>query len=219
MGLQQDLDRVSAEFRQKASPERVAVYEEKVEDLKAQFAQRRTLGVGDRAPLFELPGARGKPVSLLGSLKSGPVVLTFYRGGWCPYCNLQLAAYQRVLPEIEALGARFVAVSPQTPDASLSTAEKNALGFDVLSDKGNVVAQAYGLVYSLPTELREMLAAAGKALPDVNGEDSWELPVPATFVIAGDGRVALADVQADHRIRLDPAHALRALRSLAPARA
>ena len=121
-------------------------------------------------------------MSLYDLLQSGPAVVTFYRGGWCPYCNIQLRAYQAVLPDITELGARLVAISPQLPDGSLSTAEANELTFDVLSDLGNDVARRFGLVWSLAEELRAALRSNNKALPDINGDDSWELPVPATYV-------------------------------------
>lgn len=140
-------------------------------------------------------------------------MLTFYRGGWCPYCNLQLRAYQAALPQIAALGARLVAISPQLPDNSLGTVEKNALTFDVLSDAGNTVARSYGLVYALPAELREALRSNDKALSRINGDESWELPVPATYVIGKDGRVLLASLHIDYRTRLEPEAILAALRT------
>ena len=149
--------------------------------------------------------------------RRGPRSVTFYRGGWCPYCNIQLRAYQAILPEITARGARLVAISPQLPDGSLSTAEANELTFDVLSDVGNSVARTFGLVWSLPEELRAALLSNNKALPGVNGDDSWELPVPATYVIARDGRVAFAAIDVDYRNRLEPDAILTALRSLRPA--
>lgn len=145
-------------------------------------------------------------------LLQGPVVLTFYRGAWCPYCNLQLRAYQAILPQVAAWGARLVAISPQRPDNSLGTAEKNALTFDVLSDAGNEVARRYGLVYALPGELRDALRANDKALSTINGDESWELPVPATYVIGEDGRVLLASLHVDYRTRLEPEAMLAALR-------
>jgi peroxiredoxin len=115
-----------------------------------------------------------------------------------------------------ALGARLVAISPQLPDGSLSTAEANELTFDVLSDVGNRVARSFGLVWSLSEELREALRSNNKALPGINGDDSWELPVPATYVVARDGRVALAAVDVDYRSRLEPDAILATLRSLRP---
>ena len=153
-------------------------------------------------------------IALPEALHSGAVVLAFYRGGWCPYCDLQLRAYQSALPTIVQLGARLIAVSPQLPDGSLSTAEKNRLEFDVLSDVGNGVARSFGLVYSLPEELREALRSNGKDLTGINGDESWELPVPATFVIAPDRRVMLAHVDVDYRRRLAPEDIIAALRSL-----
>lgn len=147
-------------------------------------------------------------------LRLGPVILTFYRGGWCPYCNIQLRAYQSVLPQISASGARLVAISPQLPDNSLDTANKNALTFDVLSDVRNEVARSYGLVYSLPEEVRAALRSNNKALPSINGDQSWELPVPATYVIARDQHVALAYIEVDYRKRLEPEALLTCLKSL-----
>ena len=141
-------------------------------------------------------------------------LLTFYRGGWCPYCNIQLRAYQAILPEMAALGARLVAISPQLPDGSLTTAQTNALTFDILSDAGNSVARRFGLVYALPEDLREALRSNNKALPAINGDGSWELPVPATYVIAPDGRIVLAGIEVDYRKRLEPDAILAAVKAL-----
>jgi peroxiredoxin len=214
MGLQQQLDAFRAEFARTAPAGRPALYEAKIEELRAGFAQERAIRTGDAAPDFSLPDPRGRDVALAALLAAGPVVVTFYRGGWCPYCNIQLRAYQAVLPEMTALGARLVAISPQLPDGSLSTAEANHLTFDVLSDVGNRVARRFGLVWSLPEELRAALRSNNKGLPGINGDDSWELPVPATYVIARDGRVALAAIDVDYRNRLEPEAILAALRAL-----
>ena len=216
MGLQQQLDAFKAEFARTAPAGRAALYEAKIEDLRASFALERAIRTGDQAPDFTLPNPQGRPVSLGTLLEAGPAVVTFYRGGWCPYCNIQLRAYQAVLADISALGARLVAISPQLPDGSLSTAEANELTFDVLSDVGNRVARSFGLVWSLPEELRAALRSNSKALPDINGDDTWELPVPATYVIVRDRRVALAAIDVDYRKRLEPDAILSALRSLRP---
>lgn len=213
MGLEQELAAFRADFIRTAPQGRVALYEAKIEELRISFARDRAIGVGDEAPGFDLPGINGSRVVLDDLLRLGPVVLTFYRGGWCPYCNLQLRAYQAALPQIAALGARLVAVSPQLPDNSLDTVEKNALTFDVLSDVGNAVARRYGLVYELPAELREALRSNDKALSRINGDESWELPVPATYVIGRDGRVPLASLHIDYRTRLEPSAILAALRA------
>jgi peroxiredoxin len=217
MGLEQQLAAFKAEFARTAPAGRHALYEAKVEELRASFALEAAIGIDDQAPDFVLPDAHGKILSLSDTLRSGPAVVTFYRGGWCPYCNIQLRAYQAVLPAISALGARLVAISPQLPDSSLATAQTNELTFDVVSDVGNVVARHFGLVYPLPEELRVALRSNNKALPGINGDESWELPVPATYVIDRDRRVMLAAVDVDYRNRLDPEAILASLKSLRPA--
>ena len=178
----------------------------------------QALKEGEPAPDFALPDPTGGTVRLAGLLRRGPVVVTFYRGAWCPYCNLALRAYQAALPEIKALGATLVAISPQTPDNSLTTAEKAGLTFPVLSDVGNRVARRYGLVFALSEAARPIYTAIGSDLSVYNGDASWELPVPGTFVIAPDGTVRLAFVDPDYSHRLEPAAILAALRDLAPDR-
>jgi peroxiredoxin len=214
MGLEQELDALEAEFLRTAPAGRAALYEAKIEELRADFALETAVNVDETAPDFALLDAAGKSIILKDLLRSGPVVLTFYRGAWCPYCNIQLRAYQSILPQISALGARLVAISPQLPDNSLDTVNKNALTFDVLSDVGNDVARRYGLVYSLAEEIRSALRSNNKALPSINGDESWELPVPATYVIARDRRVALAYIEVDYRKRLEPEALLTCLKSL-----
>jgi peroxiredoxin len=213
MALEQELAAFKDEFTRTAPEGRVALYEAKIEELRAAFAQKKAIGIGDKAPGFALAGIHGREIRLDELLREGPVMLTFYRGGWCPYCNLQLRACQAALSEFAALGARLVAVSPQLPDDSLDTAKKNALTFDVLSDVGNAVAWSYGLVYALPFELREALRSNGKTLSRINGDESWELPVPATYVIDTDGRVLLASLHVDYRTRVEPDAILAALRT------
>jgi peroxiredoxin len=214
MSLEQELSSFKAEFSRTAPAGRAALYEAKIEELRADFALASTVGVDEAAPDFALPNAARKSIVLKELLRTGPVILTFYRGGWCPYCNIQLRAYQSVLPQISASGARLVAISPQLPDNSLDTANKNALTFDVLSDVRNEVARSYGLVYSLPEEIRAALRSNNKALPSINGDQSWELPVPATYVIARDQHVALAYIEVDYRKRLEPEALLTCLKSL-----
>ena len=214
MSLEQELAAFKAEFSRTAPAGRAALYEAKIEQLRADFALASAVSVDEAAPDFALPNAAGKSIVLKQLLRSGPVILTFYRGGWCPYCNIQLRAYQSILPQISASGARLVAISPQLPDNSLDTVNKNALTFDVLSDVRNEVARSYGLVYSLPEEIRAALRSNNKALPSINGDDSWELPVPATYVVARDQHVALAYIEVDYRKRLEPKALLTCLNSL-----
>jgi peroxiredoxin len=214
MSLKAELDAFRSEFMAQVPPEiREAMVRADME-LAASGIARRALKAGDRAPDFNLPDARGGYVRLKDLLATGPVVLSFYRGGWCPYCNLELWALQHILPEITRLGAKLVAVSPQTPDESLSTTEKNALSFSVLSDIGSTTAKAFGIAYDLAEELRPIYGRSGHALPEKNGDDSWVLPIPATYVIDTDGTIALAFVDVDYRNRLEPVEILTALQSL-----
>ena len=169
--------------------------------------------VGEAAPDFELHDARGGNVTLAGLRGEGPVVLVFYRGAWCPYCNLQLREFQAALADIHAAGASLVAVSPQTPDNSLTLAEQAELAFPVLSDAGNDVARSYGLVYALNAADRELHRGVGADLTAFNGDDSWELPAAAVFVVDPDGTIRYASVAGDYRWRVGPDEVLAALRA------
>ncbi|WP_412070437.1 peroxiredoxin-like family protein [Rubrivirga sp. IMCC43871] len=180
----------------------------------AELAAGGALGVGDRAPDFQLPGVDGATVRLSDLLIDGPVVLTFYRGAWCPYCNTQLRDYQQALARVEAAGAQLVAVSPQAPDSSTALADRAALAFPVLSDLGNAVSRAYGLVYRVDDATRRRYESVGVDLDRYNGTDDWELPVPATYVVRRDGTIAAAFVEADYTQRASARMVLDALDAL-----
>ena len=205
-----------ADFNERMPPDVLGAMRAADAAIAATGIEADVLAPGSIAPDFVLPDADGRTVSLNAALANGPVILTFYRGRWCPYCNLELRAYQRVLPEIAAAGARVIAVSPQTPDATRDTADANGLGFEVLSDVGSHVAERYGLAFALPQPLRALYTRFGHPLPAVNGTHDWRLPLPGTFVIGTDGRVLLARASVDYRTRLEPADALAAL-ALQPA--
>jgi len=158
---------------------------------------------GDTAPNFTLPHADGAQVELAALLEKGPVVITWYRGGWCPYCNLQLSAMQEMLPALEKAGASLVAISPQAPDYSLSTQEKNALEFYVLSDVGNVVGKEYGIVYELDDNTHRIYEER-LGLSKVNQSESGELPLPAAYVIDQNGKIIYDFVEADYAKRAEP---------------
>lgn len=146
------------------------------------------------------------------------MIVTFYRGGWCPYCNLELKAYQAVLPRIAAAGSSLVAISPEKPDDTVSTTEKNALTFPVLSDPGHQVGKAFGLVYSFTDELRTVYDGFKLDIPGKNGTpDDWSLPLAATYVIGTDGRILFADTSVDYRRRTDPLDVLQVLEHRAAA--
>lgn len=204
MDLETELANYRAKFEQGAGPAAVAFLNSKIEELTAAFPFDFVTKVGEIVPDFALPNALGDVISLKEALDSGPVVLTFYRGSWCPYCNIQLGAYQRALPEIEAAGGRLIAISPQKPDHSATIIEQQKLTFEVLSDASNVVARKYGLVYALPEELIQAYKSFGVDLADVNGDDTWQLPIPATFVIGSNGRVVHRQAETDYRKRLSP---------------
>jgi peroxiredoxin len=201
----------AAERAATIAPERMARSQAFSAKLIAAHIERNALGVGATAPDFSLPDAHGAQVQLRGLLARGPVVLAFYRGAWCPYCNLQLRTYQKALPQIAARGATLVAVSPQLPDGSLTMAEKNELTFPVLSDVGNVVARQYGLVFAIDDETREKYLAMQIDLERSNGDNRWELPMPGTFVIDQSGVIRLAFVTPDYTQRLEPAEIVAAL--------
>lgn len=214
MTLTQDLANLRDRLRANHSDDIKATMDRATEELVDSGLVNRSLAVGATVPNFTLPDATGQEVELASLLENGPVILSFYRGGWCPYCNMELRGLQQALPQIRELGATLVAVSPETPDNSLTTAEKNDLSFPVLSDAGNAIAREFGLVFTVPEDLRPIYATLGLDIPAYNGDDTFELPVPATYVIEPSGRVAYAFANADYTQRLDPAAILSALRGL-----
>jgi peroxiredoxin len=170
------------------------------------------LAVGDRAPDFTLPDARGNQVRLADRLSSGPAVVVFYRGEWCPYCNTYVRALQAILPDIRKRGASLIAISPQTPDHSLSLTEKAELEFDVLSDATQQVIRDYRVQFEVAGDLQAVhLDAFELDLRLQTADGSWSLPVPATFVLGRDRTVVAAHVDADYRHRMEPRDILAAL--------
>jgi peroxiredoxin len=210
-----ELKALSHEVHAAASPERLQANAQALADLIASGLSASALREGDAAPDFALPDAHGQVIALRTLLGRGPVVISFYRGGWCPYCNLELRGLQRVLPEIVRAGASLVAISPQLPDHSLSTEEKNQLTFPVLSDAGNIVAKRFGIVFTLPAALVHAYKAIGRDLVEMNGEaGAAELPMPATFVLDKSGAIRLAFVAEDWSKRLAPDIVVDTLRGL-----
>jgi peroxiredoxin len=195
-------------------PEVLTAFRDSIEDLSRSGIGARRLKVNDTAPDFLLPNAVGKDVPLSQLLQNGPVVITFYRGGWCPFCSAELQAYESVLANIQKLGASVVAISPQTPDNSLTTTQKENLTFEVLSDVHNDVAREFGIVYHVQDEMQALYADLGLDLPAFNGDNSFDLPVPATFVIDTGGTIRMAFVDPDYTHRLEPTEVLSVLRTL-----
>ena len=214
MSLQDNIAEYKAAFVQKAP--------QNVQELMKQVTQELAdSGIVDKAPKvsekilpFSLSNQHGDTVTLEALLEKGPVVLTFYRGGWCPYCNLELKAFQDQLANIKGENGTLVAITPELPDSSLSTAEKNALDFEVLSDVNSDYARSLGLVFSLAEELRPIYLSFGIEVEKHNGEGQFDLPLAATFVIAKDSTVASAFVTADYTARQEPAEVVAVLKTL-----
>jgi peroxiredoxin len=217
MSLKEELAEYRAGWFKRVPAERQAIMERHIAELRNGLA-KTALKVGDRAPPIVLNNAAGETVDVSTLLAHGPVILTFYRGGWCPYCNLELRAFQRALPDIKAAGASLVAISPEKPDDTLSTAQKNALSFQVLSDVGQRVGRAFGLVYEFTDELKSAYRGFGLDIPTKNGSaDEWALPISATYVIDRNGVIAYAHTDPDYRDRADPLDILASLKQEAGA--
>jgi peroxiredoxin len=212
--LKAEISKVRAASEQ-SLPESVRkVMQRSVQRLVESGMLDNAVGVGDMFPHFSLPNAGGDAVSSEEYLARGPLVVCFYRGGWCPYCNLELRAYQAILDDIRALGADFIAISPQLPDESLTMAAKASLTYEVLSDTGNSLAEHLGLVHELAPAVVDLYRSWGYDLERINGMMRWTLPIPATYVINTDGVVAEAFINPDYTVRLEPAEVLKVLESL-----
>lgn len=195
------------------SEEKRQIYADGIADVKNSGILDKALNVGQKSPNFNLNNATNKPVSLYEELKNGPVILTWYRGGWCPYCNITLHFLQERLPDFQKAGATLIALTPELPDKSLSTSEKHNLEFTVLSDVGNKVGKEYGVVYQLTTEVASIYES-GFGMNDYNGDESNELPLAATYVIDQNGTIKYAFLDADYRNRAEPDEIIAALNKL-----
>jgi peroxiredoxin len=184
-------------------------------DLVNNSAASHALHPGEIAPDFILPDVDGRTVRLYTELERGPVVLVFYRGGWCVYCKIHLRGFQRALPEFKTAGARVLAISPQLPDQSLTTREQDKLAFPVLSDVGLHTTRAFGVAFELPKRLLDLYANFGHPLEKFNGVDGNKgLPLPATFIVRADRTIAYAHVKADYTLRSEPLEVLNLVREL-----
>jgi len=176
------------------------------------------INVGDKTPLFNLPNANGTIISIENLLKQGPLVITFYRGNWCPYCNLVLNAYQRIVPEIKAFGANLIAISPQNPVSSLYMQAKHDLGYEVLSDAENSIAKLFTTIVDSETEIineAQKLGVDFYDFYDFYNHDAKDIPVPAVFIIDKNGTVVFAKSEnGDYRLRVEPQEILDALSNI-----
>ena len=211
--LKSTLDAKKDDFNAKAPEDKKKDYAEGLKAAEQSGVVARAKHIGDLAPNFTLKNALGNDVTLSDYLKKGPVVLTWYRGGWCPYCNLTLQRLQQELGNFEAEGANLLALSPELPDKSLNTAEKNELKFEVLSDVGNVVGKDYGIIYKLTDAVADRYQT-GFDLHGFNGDESNELPLAATYVINQEGEIIYEFLDVDYRNRAEPADIVSALKTL-----
>jgi peroxiredoxin len=209
--LAERLLEVRAGIAQYVRPENQQINERTVEWLRAR-------GIGDRAPAsgfapaFELPDQHGTMISSADVLSHGPLIVTFFRGRWCPFCIAELEAWRDALPQVKAAGATLVAISPQKAQHNAFTADQHKLAFPILSDAGNQVAKQLGIAYRVPEEQEQLYRRSFVNLPHLNGDESWELPLAATYVIAPDGAIKSALIQADYRERAEPATVIASLR-------
>lgn len=209
MSLQEKLDAFRADFKAgkppfNAPPEIHPVMERATAELIASGQASRAIKAGDRAPHFNLKDQDGNDVSSAALLVKGPLVVTFYRGVWCPYCNIELQAINEVLPQIQAYGANVVAISPQTAVNSRKSVRTNELGFPVLSDVNGQTGADFGLRFALPDYLVELYKNLRNDLPAFNDDPGWTLPMPARYVIGQDGIVLYSEVNPDYTRRPDP---------------
>lgn len=213
--LQDQLDEITANTRHLVQPERLAISERSVEELFATGIEERILPVGAVAPQFALKDSNGRVVRSGDLLQLGPLVIKFYRGRWCSYDATELETWRDLYGEVRERGGLLVAIGPQIERQSDFMVMQHGLPFPVLTDAGNKVAEQFGLVWTLPEYLQSYYRSILVNLPFVNGDESWRLPLPATYVISPAGRVVLAEAHADFRVRPEPEETLAALAAAA----
>ena len=209
--LQDQLDAITANTRNLVQPERLAIGERAVEELLLSGIEKRILPVGATAPAFELSDFSGRSVRSADLLALGPVILNFFRGRWCPYCVTELETWRDLYPALRERGALVVGISPQTQRQSDFTASQHTIPFPLLVDAGCAVAEKFGLVWTVPDYLQKYYRSILVNIPFVNGDESWRLPLPATYVIGREGRVVFAEAHADFRVRAEPEEAVAAV--------
>jgi len=209
--LQTQLDEITANTRQLVQAERLAISERAVEELLLSGAESRILPVGAVTPSFELLDFTGKVVRSADLLALGPLIVNFFRGRWCPYCSTELEAWRDLQDEVRRRGALMVGISPQTVRHNDFTADQHGLGYPVLSDAGCAVAASFGLVYTVTPAMQRHYKSILVNIPFVNGDGSWRLPLPGTYVVGRDGVVLFAEAHADFRVRPEPRTVLASL--------
>jgi peroxiredoxin len=204
MTLQAQLEDITRRVQTLVPPEKLGSNERAIAELAASGAAQRAVGAGAAAPRFQLPDAYGKLIRSADLLALGKLIVIFFRGRWCPYCVAQLQAMQQVLPAIKARPASLIAISPQTARQTAFMVEQYGLSFPVLCDTGNQVARQFGLAYRLPNYLEEQYRRTMINLANSNGDQSWELPLAATYIVEQRGEIGYVQVEVDYRQRVEP---------------
>lgn len=213
--LQDQLDEITTRTRTLVQPERLAVGERSIQELFATGIEEKILPVGATAPDFALPDFSGKLVRSSDLLALGPLIVNFFRGRWCPYCVTELEAWRDLYPALRERGALVVGISPQAQRQSDFTASQHSIPFPILTDQGCAVAEQFGLVWTLPDYLRRYYLGILVNIPFIDGDQSWKLPLPATYVLGPGGKVLYAEAHADFRVRPEPEDVLRVLPAFA----
>ena len=208
--LQDQLDEITARTRELVQAERLAVGERAIAELFASGIEGRILPVGALAPEFALNDSRGRLVRSADMLALGPLVVKFFRGRWCTYCVTELETWRELYGQLRERGALMVAIGPQTERQNDFMVSQHGLPFAVLSDPGCALAEKFGVAYTVPESMREYYQSILINIPFVNGDESWRMPLPATYVISPDGRVVFAEAHADFRVRAEPEEVLAA---------
>ena len=219
--LQDQLDLITQNTRRLVQPERLAVSENAAAELLATGIEDRVRSAGSVAPSFALPDASGKQVRSADLLAIGPLVISFFRGRWCPYCVTELETWRELYEDVRRRGALFIAISPQTVRQNAFTAQQHSLPFPLLSDPGCTVAEQFGIAYTVTPQQRRYFQSILINIPFNNAglsyhtatEASWQLPLPGVFVVRQDSTLAFAEAHADFRVRPEPSHVLAALKS------
>lgn len=213
MSLKAQIDAYNVQKEAKLPADVLALMNTTNEELIAQHIKGNALQIGQKVENFSLANHNGENVELADLLKKGPVIISFYRGGWCPYCNLELKALNDYLPQFKTQSAQLVAISPQLPDETLSTAQKNDLEFDVLCDVSNKVAEQFGLLFTLDERIQALYTQFGIDFEHYYGDKSFKLPLPATYVINQEGVITYAFLSEDYTLRAEPIDVMAALES------
>lgn len=204
--------------KMKNSPSKFSNEEQKIMknagSVLAKSLPNPGIHVGEKAPNFRLKNTFGKEINLQDELKKGPIILVFYRGAWCPFCNMHMHALQQSMDEFKKYGAQLIAITPQTPDKSVEQIKKDGYPFEILSDLDNSVMKEYKLYFELPKELLDIYKRHGLDIESYNGENRTGLPIPGAFVIDQRGVVRAMQANTDYKIRMEPNDIVKALQEI-----